>query len=309
MRSVTNPVLSIFSLAAVFGGAVSLAGCGGGGGVQRAGTVEVNGPALVPPLLPVIPNPHPLPPPEDDGTVPAPPGVPVEPVLPVVPPPVAPAPDLKQVRAMAYVGQVLYVGDLDGNVWQQGPDGTQWAMFATMPYGAIEAMTWVEARSSLYFVQGGRLTRLNIETRAQELLLAFGFSQWIPNFYDVTGLAFNSITHVLYGLDREQHALFQFVDLDAADTAWVMYLGFDNDGLSDLLFDATIPTDGVLRAIDAVSQQLIEIDHLGLTWTATGSAPLSVGQTIALEFARVIVGIDTAWGALVRFEANGTLIP
>jgi hypothetical protein len=227
----------------------------------------------------------------------------------VLPPPVALAPDLKAVRAMAYVGQVLYVGDLDGNVWQQGPDGTQWALFATTPYGAIEAMAHVGPRNSLYLVQGGRLTRLHLETRLLEVLLAFGFSQWIPDYFDVTGLAFNPIDHTLWGLDRAQHALFRFLSLDASDTTWGMFLGSDKLGLSDLLFDETIPTDGVLRAVDSVSGQLIEIDHLALTWTATGTVPFTGVQTIALEFARVIVGIDTAWGALVRFEPNGTLIP
>jgi hypothetical protein len=311
MRSPKNEALRLLSLTAVLAGSASLAACGGSGNgwLDPLSTVVVEGPVLVPPP-PVTPDPIPFPPDDAPGVLP-PEEPPVEPAPDPVVPPVAPlAPNLAEVHGMAVVGAEIYVGDQDGSVWQLAPDGVQWALWATTPYGPIEAMTHVFPRNALYLVQGGRLTRIALDTRLVEVLATsdpFDFDL-IPDFFDVTGLAFHPGSGIVYGLDRAQRAIFEFPDLDLADTAWGTFLGFAHDELTDLAYDGTEPP-GVLIAIDAETQNLIEVDPVAHTWVVNGQVSYAAIQALALELPGMLVAVDNEWAALVRFQLDGTSIP
>jgi hypothetical protein len=208
---------------------------------------------------------------------------------------------------LAVAAGSIYVGDANGVIWQQSPDATQWAAFANTSYGAIEALTYVPARNALYLVSGGRLSRVPLDTRVEELLLTSWFSAFIPNFTDVTGLAWDAHDGGLYGIDRTQSVLFRFDDVDLADTSYVMTVGFTHLDFQDLAFDGT-EHPGRMIAVDAATQMLVEIDHLGLTWQ-DGATLSVVVRSLAMEHPNVLIAVENTWGSLVRFEPNGTPIP
>jgi hypothetical protein len=304
MRSPKIESLKFLSLAAVLAGANVLAGCGGGGEAAFPATVVVNGPVALPMPPSPLPDPIPMPPDSNPGIIP-PPEPPPEPP-PVDVPPLLP--DLRQARALAVAEGFIYVGDAAGMIWQLSPDGTQWVGWVNASDSAIEAMTYVPARQALYLVSGGQLLRVPLDTRVVELLFTTGFNPYIPNFGDVTGITWDTHNGGLYGLDRSQNALFVFDDIDFADTTFVMDVGFGHTDLQDLAFDRT-EHPGRMIAVDATSQQLVEIDHLGLT-SQDGAVLTSVSvRSLAMESPGVLVAVDNTWGYVVRFEPNGNLIP
>lgn len=155
---------SALALVSVGLAAALAAGCGGGGVARPDATVTVNVPpqptipdgSVPPPNTPVDPlNPPPAPPP------PTPPAPPTEPVDPNA------AFDLAAVRALARVGTALYVGDEGGRIWRVDDQGRPLTLLAHLPYGVIEAMTYVAPRDALYLIfDGRRLARFSLATQA-----------------------------------------------------------------------------------------------------------------------------------------------
>ena len=232
MNTSSFPFRRFLSLVALGGASVLAAACGGGGVAPSGGSVTVDIPALPPVPDPVIP--------------------------PAPPPPPAPDPnagfDLARVRAMARVGRAFYAGDETGTIWNMDDDGHPHGVLADLPFGVIEAMTYVAPRNALYVVfDGRRLGRLSLDTHAfVQLRTADPMDDdSIARFDSVTGLAWAAPLPptfdpaappdekdadadptadgetadaepvdegVLYGLDRSGQAIFHFLDLDHADT-------------------------------------------------------------------------------------------
>jgi hypothetical protein len=310
----------------LLGGAVAV-GCGGGGVDRTASTVVDLRPPLVPP--PVIPIPPVVPPAPVDPP----------PVDPPPPPPLPPAPDFAHVRSMAtvalnldvtqapaeYVG--LYVGDEEGGLWRRDTAG-DWTKFLTLGFTKIEALTYVASRHALYMIlDGNRLARLGLEPaeavldmatepatvldpgglRVEVLATANPDDVDMLDYANVTGLAFEPVAGLLYGMARDHQILFHFADLDSADQ--VSDREFNINGAFMLLQVEDL-------AIDAVSGRLLALD--GGRVAEIDLATFDVVNTVDLGLtdARALAGlddgsrivVDRSIAAILHFSADGVLV-